>query len=103
MKSITELAGGELCLPQRPHNQVGAARWRRILFMDSQGSGMLVHYDPRVEEYWLSQQCGKYWLKMYSNIEKLCFQEHSHLFKNYLRILKSKIVKFKNFLGSLGL
>ena len=26
---MTELAGGELCLPQRPHNQVGAAR-RRI-------------------------------------------------------------------------
>ena len=26
MKSMTELAGGELCLPQRPHNQVGAAR-----------------------------------------------------------------------------
>ena len=22
MKSMTELAGGELCLPQRPHNQV---------------------------------------------------------------------------------
>ena len=29
MKSMTELAGGELCLPQRPHNQVGAARRRR--------------------------------------------------------------------------
>ena len=28
-KSMTELAGGELCLPQRPHNQVGAARRRR--------------------------------------------------------------------------
>ena len=27
--SMTELAGGELCLPQRPHNQVGAARRRR--------------------------------------------------------------------------
>ena len=26
---MTELAGGELCLPQRPHNQVGAARKRR--------------------------------------------------------------------------
>ena len=26
MKSMTELAGGELCLPHRPHNQVGAAR-----------------------------------------------------------------------------
>ena len=26
MKSMTELAGGELCLPQRPRNQVGAAR-----------------------------------------------------------------------------
>ena len=26
---MTELAGGELCLPQRPHNQVGAARRRR--------------------------------------------------------------------------
>ena len=23
MKSMAELAGGELCLPQRPHNQVG--------------------------------------------------------------------------------
>ena len=29
MKSMTERAGGELCLPQRPHNQVGTAR-RRI-------------------------------------------------------------------------
>ena len=29
MKSMIELAGGELCLLQRPHNQVGAAR-RRI-------------------------------------------------------------------------
>ena len=28
-RSMTELAGGELCLPQRPHNQVGAARRRR--------------------------------------------------------------------------
>ena len=28
MKCMTELAGGELCLPQRPHNQVGAARRR---------------------------------------------------------------------------
>ena len=26
MKYMTELAGGELSLPQRPHNQVGAAR-----------------------------------------------------------------------------
>ena len=26
MMSMTELAGGELCLPQRPHNQVRAAR-----------------------------------------------------------------------------
>ena len=26
MKSMTELAGGEYCLAQRPHNQVGAAR-----------------------------------------------------------------------------
>ena len=26
MKSMTELAGGELCLLQRPHNQVGVAR-----------------------------------------------------------------------------
>ena len=25
---MTELAGGELCLPQRPHNQVGVARKR---------------------------------------------------------------------------
>ena len=25
-KSMTELAGGEMCLPQRPHNQVGTAR-----------------------------------------------------------------------------
>ena len=31
MKSMTELAGGELCLPQRPHNQVGAARRRRLM------------------------------------------------------------------------
>ena len=29
MKSVTELAGGELCLPQRPHNQREAARRRR--------------------------------------------------------------------------
>ena len=28
---MTELAGGELCLPQRPHNQVGAVRRRRIM------------------------------------------------------------------------
>ena len=28
-RSMTELAGGELCLPQRSHNQVGAARRRR--------------------------------------------------------------------------
>ena len=26
---MAELAGGELCLPQRPHSQVGAARRRR--------------------------------------------------------------------------
>ena len=26
MKSMTELAGGELCLPQQPYNQEGAAR-----------------------------------------------------------------------------
>ena len=32
MKSTTELAGGELCLPQRPHNQVGAARRRSVHF-----------------------------------------------------------------------
>ena len=30
MKSMTELAGGELCLPQRPVNQVGATRRRRL-------------------------------------------------------------------------
>ena len=30
MKSMTELAGGELCLPQRHHNQVGAARRRTL-------------------------------------------------------------------------
>ena len=30
-KSMTELAGGELCLPQRPDNLVGAARRRRTL------------------------------------------------------------------------
>ena len=30
MKSVTELAGGGLCLPQRSHNQVGAARRRRM-------------------------------------------------------------------------
>ena len=30
MKSVTELAGGELCLPQRTHNQMEAARRRRI-------------------------------------------------------------------------
>ena len=29
MKSMTELAGGELCLPQLPHNQVGGAGRRR--------------------------------------------------------------------------
>ena len=29
MKSMAELAGGGVCLPQRPHNQVGAARRRR--------------------------------------------------------------------------
>ena len=29
MKSMTELAGEELCLPQRPRNQMGAARRRR--------------------------------------------------------------------------
>ena len=29
MKSMTELAGGELCLPHRPHNHVGAAARRR--------------------------------------------------------------------------
>ena len=29
MKSMTELAGGELCLTQRPHDLVGAARRRR--------------------------------------------------------------------------
>ena len=28
-RSMSELAGGELCLPQRPHNQVGAARRKR--------------------------------------------------------------------------
>ena len=28
MKSMTELAGGELCLPQRPHSQVGVTRRR---------------------------------------------------------------------------
>ena len=28
--SMTELAGGELCLLQQPHNQVGAARGRII-------------------------------------------------------------------------
>ena len=28
-KSMIELAGGEWCLPQRPHSQVGAARRRR--------------------------------------------------------------------------
>ena len=27
---MTELAGGELCLQQRPHNQVGAARRRSL-------------------------------------------------------------------------
>ena len=31
MKSMTELAGGELCLLQRPHNQVGAVRRRRLV------------------------------------------------------------------------
>ena len=30
MKSMSELAEGESGLPQRPHNQVGAARRRRI-------------------------------------------------------------------------
>ena len=30
INSMTELAGGELFLPQRPYNQVGAARRRRI-------------------------------------------------------------------------
>ena len=29
MKSMTELAVGELCLPHQPHNQVEAARRRR--------------------------------------------------------------------------
>ena len=29
MKSMTELAGAELCLPQRPYNQVEADRRRR--------------------------------------------------------------------------
>ena len=29
-RSMTELVGGELCMPQRPYNQVGAARRRRI-------------------------------------------------------------------------
>ena len=29
MKSMTELVAGELCLPQRPHHQVGPARRRR--------------------------------------------------------------------------
>ena len=28
-RSMAKLAGGELCLPQRPHNQVGAARRSR--------------------------------------------------------------------------
>ena len=31
MKSMTDLGEGELCLPQRPHNQVGAARRRRLV------------------------------------------------------------------------
>ena len=30
MRSMTELAGGGMRLPQRPHNQVGAARGRRV-------------------------------------------------------------------------
>ena len=30
---MTELAGGELCLPQRPHNQVGVARIRRLVYI----------------------------------------------------------------------
>ena len=29
---MTELAGGELSLPQRSHNQVGASRRRRRIF-----------------------------------------------------------------------
>ena len=33
MKSMTYLAGGGLCLPQRSHNQVGAARRRSLLYM----------------------------------------------------------------------
>ena len=32
-RSMTELAGGELCLPQRPHSQVGAAR-RRVTLLN---------------------------------------------------------------------
>ena len=42
MKSMTELAGGELCLPQQPHNQVGAAR-RRSFFR------LQCRYLPHVE------------------------------------------------------
>ena len=33
MKFMTELAGGELCLPHRPHNQVGAARRGRRMMI----------------------------------------------------------------------
>ena len=33
MKFMTELAGGELCLPQRPQHQVGAARRRRRMMI----------------------------------------------------------------------
>ena len=35
MTSMTELAGDELRLPQRPHNQVGAARRRRPCFANA--------------------------------------------------------------------
>ena len=41
MKSMTEQAGGELCLPQRPHNQV----WdRRRIFTFPSKAIFLLHY-----------------------------------------------------------
>ena len=33
LESMPELAGREMCLLQRPHNQVGAARRRRIIII----------------------------------------------------------------------
>ena len=79
MTSMTELAGGELCLPQRPHNQVGAARRRRFVWELTNLDPPRCRLPERRRVHLLRSMCSRVILQLRSAAIRLVLEVSSSL------------------------